>query len=423
MNTAAPTDSARPDNTPLDEVMLAMDIVDTLRHERSTVERELETDQRDEALVARIKQIYAGQGIEVTEDLVRKGVEALKQDRFTYVAPKPSFSLRLAGIYIDRWIWFRRSAISLALLTGGWVAWQLPTQIQQRRAWSTYTERVGDISEQQAELESHLARLSRWQASRGEAADIVRVPINTRLGEINATVERVRALAADRADKTVLDADTFARTADASHLQLAERSRILAESEILLTAADAKSQDIELLDGLAARHAAVAALLDPAELNDSDRDRISAARTLAEAALRVGNTQIAEPALERLELAADQLTQAYELRIASGEGVRSGIWRYPVDNPDGRNYYLVVEAISEFGLPLALPISNEETQKIETVTRYAVRVPESVYEAVKADKLDNGLIDDAIVGSKRRGTLDVDFKMPVAGGYITRWEQ
>jgi len=50
-------------------------------------------------------------------------------------------------------------------------------------------------------------------------------------------------------------------------------------------------------------------------------------------------------------------------------------------------------------------------------------VPEAVYEEVKADKLDNGLIDQALVGRKQRGVLEVQFDRPVAGGYITRWEQ
>ncbi len=103
-NLPATTDASPvPTPVPLDEVMLAMDIVDTLRHDRSTVERELDAETRDEVLIERIKSIYAGQGIAVTDDLIRNGVEGLKQDRFAYLPPKPSFALRLAQVYIERW--------------------------------------------------------------------------------------------------------------------------------------------------------------------------------------------------------------------------------------------------------------------------------------------------------------------------------
>lgn len=52
---------------------------------------------------------------------------------------------------------------------------------------------------------------------------------------------------------------------------------------------------------------------------------------------------------------------------------------------------------------------------------FAIRVPPAEYERVKADKLDNGLIDDAVVGEKRRGELEADYRIAVAGGAITEW--
>jgi hypothetical protein len=55
------------------------------------------------------------------------------------------------------------------------------------------------------------------------------------------------------------------------------------------------------------------------------------------------------------------------------------------------------------------------------VQRFAIRVPESVYERVKADKQDNGLIDDAVFGHKRRGAREPEYRFPVAGGRITEW--
>ena len=44
---------------PLDEVMLAMDVVDTLRHRALLVERELHAEDRDQKLLERLRELYA----------------------------------------------------------------------------------------------------------------------------------------------------------------------------------------------------------------------------------------------------------------------------------------------------------------------------------------------------------------------------
>ncbi|HSP26063.1 MAG TPA: DUF6384 family protein, partial [Saliniramus sp.] len=64
---------------------------------------------------------------------------------------------------------------------------------------------------------------------------------------------------------------------------------------------------------------------------------------------------------------------------------------------------------------------NEETGRTETVTTFGVRVPEAVYDAVRRDKSDDGIIQDEIVGEKPRGALEPVYTMPVMGGMITRW--
>ena len=50
--------------------MLAMDVVDTLRHRRALVERELKSADRDRALKKRLKEIYAEQGIDVPDEVL-----------------------------------------------------------------------------------------------------------------------------------------------------------------------------------------------------------------------------------------------------------------------------------------------------------------------------------------------------------------
>lgn len=101
---------------PLDDVMLAMDVVDTLRHEDTLIAREIGASAREAELIARLRKIYRDQGIEVPDHILKEGVEALAESRFTYVAPADSFQLWLARLYVSRTRWGRPALIVLALL-------------------------------------------------------------------------------------------------------------------------------------------------------------------------------------------------------------------------------------------------------------------------------------------------------------------
>lgn len=110
---AGPTDAAPADAppgapaspAPLDEVMLAMDVVDTLRHRSQLVAQELQSGERDEDMLARLRQIYAAQGIEVPDRILRDGVAALREERFVYKPPRRSGATRWARIYVNRGRW------------------------------------------------------------------------------------------------------------------------------------------------------------------------------------------------------------------------------------------------------------------------------------------------------------------------------
>ena len=108
---------------PLDDVMLAMDVVDTLRHRRKLVARELDETQRDEQLLERLRKIYAAQGIEVPDHILMEGVAALKEERFVYKPPSDSLATRLARLYVsrDRWAkWVLGAFAGLLLAVAGY---------------------------------------------------------------------------------------------------------------------------------------------------------------------------------------------------------------------------------------------------------------------------------------------------------------
>lgn len=91
----------------LNDVMIAMDVVDVLRHDQRIAEQELGDDSRRAQLIKRLRQIYRDQGIEVSDRILEEGVKALEEERFTYDPPKDNWRRKLAVLYVTRANWGR----------------------------------------------------------------------------------------------------------------------------------------------------------------------------------------------------------------------------------------------------------------------------------------------------------------------------
>ena len=100
----------------LDDVMIAMDVVDTLRHREDLVLRELNEEDRESELIARLRQIYSDQGIAVSDRVLAEGVKALKDSRFVYTPPPEGWKRTLLTWWVRREKYGRRLGIALAAL-------------------------------------------------------------------------------------------------------------------------------------------------------------------------------------------------------------------------------------------------------------------------------------------------------------------
>ena len=298
----------------LSEVMLAMDIVDTLRHERSLVDRELESDDREAELIAKLRKIYADQGLAVSDEVIADGVKAMREDRFAYQPPPRSFQTMLARLYIHRGRWFKRIAVMVFVLIGAWAAYRYTVVTPAKRAQEEMAESIKAIDVLHA-----------------DALKAVREP---------GANEKIEAIYND------------ARSA----------------------------------------------------VHGGDAEKISKAR-------------------QALQAAHDMLNQAYTIQVVSRPGTPSGVWRYPVNSRTARNYYLIVEAISPSGERLNLPITSEEDGSVRTVSAWGLRVDEQIFERVKQDKMDDGIVTNKVVGEKQRGYLTPAYTIATTGAAITEWQE
>ena len=136
--------TASADNQPLDEIMLAMDVVDTLRHQEKLVAHELDSDARDKELKERLRKIYGAQGIDVPDHVLEEGVQALKEDRFTYRPPRSGLRTGLASLYVSRGRWGKWALVFIAALLISWGGYRFfvsgPKAALPEKVEKTYTQ-------------------------------------------------------------------------------------------------------------------------------------------------------------------------------------------------------------------------------------------------------------------------------------------
>ena len=294
---------------PLNEFMMAMDVVDTIRHRSKLISRELNQEETDKDLIKRLKKIYQAQGIEVTDEALKQGVQALREERFVYKPTENSFAKKLAHIYINRDKWLK----PFCFVSGG--------------LFSLYILYLLFIV----------------------------LPFKSDLKSLPLEADKIheRIIALSNNSEIVSDAGNFR-----------------------------------------------------ADINSFIEDK---------------DVSTAKQVKDNMEYYLKHLEANYKLQIVSRKGERSGVWRFPKNNRRIKNYYLVVEPIDSRGKNIAIMVTNEENNKQELAKKFAVRVDRRQYENLKQDKLDDGIIQNKIIGIKPRGQNNIKYSIPVQKGIITEW--
>jgi hypothetical protein len=178
-------DATKNDKAPLEDIMAAMDVVDTLRHDQSIAERELDGESRRKRLLERLRNMYAAQGIDVPDHVLEEGIDALEQERFQYIPVTPSWRTKLARVWVNRGRWGKPlgivGAIALVLYALYFVfevmplralKANLPTEISLNLQQISELAKNPDITEQ-AKLHAADARRAIANDDYDEAQDIV----------------------------------------------------------------------------------------------------------------------------------------------------------------------------------------------------------------------------------------------------------
>ncbi len=296
-------------SAPLEDLMMAMDVVDNLRHEDAMVARELDGEGRRERLLKRLRDMYSAQGIEVSERILEEGILALEQERFQYQPVESSWRTRLAHIWVSRARWSKPLIFLMLVGILFCAVYFFKEVLPQQQLRSQLPEQI-DVS-------------------------------------LNAIVSNAK-------NESVIERAT--RLADDARSSLQQDDLVRAEQSAL-----------------------------------------------------------------QLKQIQSRLAQVYRIRIVSKANQNSGVWRRPPNNSGARNYYLIVEAVDTDNNVVALELVNEENNKQSLKKVWGLRVNEQTFHAVAADKLDDGIIQDNVVGEKKAGFLKHDYVIETNGATITEW--
>ena len=422
-------DQEKPEKIELDEVMLAMDVVDTLRHEQQLVERELAADERDQALFEKVKRMYASQGLEVTDKMIAEGVTALREERFVYRPPPPKGTLWLAKLYVNRWRWAKVVGAMAASLVAVFLIYRFafvaPEARQRVKAAQEINTRISQQQDQVTIARERLGNLNQTlKSTAGKASQSAEVAAKRLLSEAGMQLSGAdtRIQAFDKLPlKPDLDADRLLQEGDAIQRRLEQRAGLLSEVNAHLDKAEAAVTDLSALTALREKLAGQHQSLVAESRDEAARRQAEKLYTDALTALNSGDAQGARKGSAALQELYGRVVQEYELRIASRPGAPSGVWRNPPNKPGTRNYYLIVEAVTPKGERLTVPITSEEDGSTRNVSQWGLRVDDDLFESIRRDKADDGIIQHNRFGVKERGYLSPHYLMSTTGGAITQW--
>ncbi len=130
----------------LDDVLLAMDVVDTLRHREQIAAHEFDAEARETQLIERLKEIYGAQGIEVPDRILKDGVKALEEHRFSYKPPESGLNVTLAKAYINRDKWLPGVGWGLAVLVAAAAVLQFGVLGPRAAEWRAMPAEIARLS-------------------------------------------------------------------------------------------------------------------------------------------------------------------------------------------------------------------------------------------------------------------------------------
>ncbi|MFZ9583417.1 MAG: DUF6384 family protein [Pseudohongiellaceae bacterium] len=465
-----------------EEKLLTIDVIDGLRREQERLDRALCDAGRLQELRAEIQAYYAAAGLSVSEALIDQAIAERQAQRLAFkTASLGPFGHLLASAYVLR----KRivAALLLVATTGlaGWLADQQFARWQQQRELQAYRadllSQLEDL-QQDAALLATLPRtlpplqsaaipaLPEWVAElQGNYTQtmlaledarqclVISLPTDLALGwSGEPALRRCHAgiaptlSAIGRAQLLGNEHQALTRAATGytqwqqrlvSDSRLKDWRSIAVANERLQAAILPGSSRLAFIDAMndatlgleelsrsIAGHADALACLEGAVTRATDVNDLRSLRTLLEA----GQGYRQAPAVAGIETwaahAGDTCTffgQDIALQIINERGEDTGVWRYYGEDRSARSNYLIVDAVGSDGAAVDVPFDSIEDNMAYKQSRFGVLVSAALFENVRLDKADDGLLRSTLLGRKPANQLSWQLGDGAEARFIAEW--
>lgn len=437
-------------SVPLRDQLGVVGIIDQFRHQEQRVNDYLDSRRQQDELRQKLIDYYANQGVAVSEDAISQGIAQWYQNRLRF---EPSVLPWYAKLYVTRGRWFK--PLLFVSLIIGIAAWAFDATMrhsferdlkQQQAAMASWEASFDDLSSQlnminvPQPLETDPALVRRLILEANNQYNHARELNNniTKQGDLSPVLAAKKRLTntIDMILSTRMNFETWPliRTQNASLFSRFETLVQLHQRGFsLFSLPDSSVSDLDAL--LQELHT----MLRRAQNTDSTiKELLTLQTTISDSGMQgdelldvLGMVQSAISASERLEPVKAE-TMAYlhyvssvaplqlTLRVNPQNGLTSALERTHHDSGN-KAYYAVAQAISPTGDAEPLMIKDRENGELNTHQTFAIRITKEKYDALRQDKMDDGVIDNDVLATKPRGTLQLDVKPGVSTEFITRW--
>ncbi len=173
-------------------------------------------------------------------------------------------------------------------------------------------------------------------------------------------------------------------------------------------AMQAAAREAAVIDNIALQIREIDERFKSMGLTPAEQEQVAAKVAAANAAVRERDTARVKESLAVLKATLAYAETPLTFNVVDRAGVNSGVERnYSASG--GKSWYLIAEAIDPSGKAFPVTVASAESGTINQATLFGVRVSREVYESVKADKMEDGHVDNRMLGKKPANSLTPQF--------------
>ncbi len=448
-------------------VLGIMDVVDTMRNLDKEVQEQLDRPKKIEALKTQLRERYTVSGIQVTDGQLDKAITDYFSRRWEFEEPGRKFSYKLAIAYVNRkWIATRIGipvvAVAVAVPSGNFLI-KAGIEAAKRAAERSVENSIESAYVSRKDLESEIdkvlsspivSRLPSYETeqvksitanTRTQLTDITQFfntfcpdgisddtitlenytdvehnfnPVRERLNNVKIELDKARGIldTQERLESKKKSLDTLIeeiRTNNPPQILKQQAETLYAQGiasfegrqlkglESYVEQLSGKKADIAAFTELPTRLSSLYAAVKNLAQEDAAVAKAENIHDEAQTYIQTADIDRLRESIREFEALESALNQEYEVVIVGGD---ERYWKGDPNSPSV--YYLKVEAHDQRGRELTIRIKDaEQDGKEESVTQWGEHVPQHVYERIKRDKLDDGIINNKNFGRKRKGYL------------------